>query len=138
MINHLLYVSQSKRVFSEDDLYNLLDRARKKNEAYGITGMLIYHSSVFLQLIEGDKENVQAVFQKIKADERHSNIIVLSDEMVPKRLFEHWTMAYKKIDEIKPELLSEILFLSNQYLNDKKVPRLDSVMNILRKFRLSL
>ncbi|GAB4405548.1 MAG: BLUF domain-containing protein [Bacteriovoracaceae bacterium] len=116
----------------------LLDKSRKNNDKIGVTGMLIYQSSIFLQLLEGDRESVQKLFNKIKADKRHDQVIILYEGQTEERLFPHWTMAYKKIDEIKPELLAEVMFLADDSLKDKRMTKPEAVLKTLRKFRLSM
>lgn len=138
MIHQIFYVSQSKKVFNDDNLMELLDKSRKSNDKNGVTGMLIYNSSIFLQLLEGDRESVQKIFDKIKADKRHDQVIILYEGDIEERLFPHWTMGYKSIDEIKPELLAEVMFLADDRLKDKRMSKPEAVLSTLRKFRLSM
>jgi hypothetical protein len=39
---HLIYSSAARQAFSDEDLIELLTRARAKNARLGITGMLLY------------------------------------------------------------------------------------------------
>jgi Sensors of blue-light using FAD len=77
-----------------DDLEGLLDHARRRNAATGITGALVYAEGVFLQILEGDKVQVQDLMAKIRQDVRHESVIVLRESEVPAPIFGNWKMAY--------------------------------------------
>ena len=74
---YLIYASYSQKQWSEEDLTNLLRRARAYNGAKEITGMLLFFNNRFLQLLEGSKQNVLPLLEKIKNDERHDDLLVL-------------------------------------------------------------
>jgi Sensors of blue-light using FAD len=77
-----------------DDLQELLDHSRRNNAANGITGALIYSEGMFLQIIEGDKVQLQDLMTKIRRDVRHESVFVLRESEVPKAMFSGWKMAY--------------------------------------------
>ena len=52
-IYQLVYISAANHEFTEKELHELLSKARKNNESYGITGMLLYHQGSFIQALEG-------------------------------------------------------------------------------------
>jgi Sensors of blue-light using FAD len=77
-----------------DDLQELLDHSRRNNAANGITGALIYSEGMFLQIIEGDKVQLQDLMTKIRRDVRHESVFVLRESEIPKAMFSSWKMAY--------------------------------------------
>lgn len=72
----LLYTSLSPVELSEDELTDILEKARIKNNKLGVTGMLIYHDREIMQILEGDKSTVLNLFQTIFEDTRHTSVDV--------------------------------------------------------------
>ncbi len=77
-----------------EDLEELLDRARRRNAAEGITGALVYSDGIFLQILEGDKVRVQELMASIRRDVRHVSVTVLREGEIPAAIFGNWKMAY--------------------------------------------
>ncbi|MFT6867445.1 MAG: hypothetical protein ACJA08_002288 [Cyclobacteriaceae bacterium] len=63
-MHHIIYMSSAVTLFSDNALKDLLSKARKYNLQINITGILLYKDGNFLQAIEGDKNNVEALFKK--------------------------------------------------------------------------
>ena len=51
-VYQVLYLSAAARLFSDVELRALLADARARNEAAGLTGMLLYEDGHFLQTLE--------------------------------------------------------------------------------------
>ena len=100
---YLVYVSASVYPFSEAELLELLVKARENNAALGVTGMLLYGKGNFIQVLEGEEENVIAVHQKILKDPRHKSIITLMQRNTDRRLFPDWSMGFKNISHVSAE-----------------------------------
>lgn len=98
MIYQLLYISTAVRPFSENELETLLLFARKKNHQMNITGMLIYHGGGFIQILEGQKQDVYKLLDSIRNDKRHFGLTVVSEHPVADRAFPQWDMAFKYLD----------------------------------------
>jgi EAL domain-containing protein (putative c-di-GMP-specific phosphodiesterase class I) len=94
---HLIYSSAARQAFSDEDLIELLTRARAKNARLGITGMLLYTDGSFFQVLEGPSEAVEQLFQEIAQDQRHSQAVIIIKEAIPKRTFGEWTMGFTNI-----------------------------------------
>jgi Sensors of blue-light using FAD len=54
----VVYLSEASVPFSEKDLRELLTKSRENNSELGLTGMLLFKSGNFLQVLEGKKEKV--------------------------------------------------------------------------------
>ena len=93
----IMYMSSAKFLFTDEDLENLLANSRISNSKLDITGLLIIKGKTFIQCLEGEKENVEKVFNRIKNDSRHENILILVEEYTKHRLFPDWSMGYKNI-----------------------------------------
>uniref|UniRef100_UPI0040476E9E BLUF domain-containing protein n=1 Tax=Aliarcobacter sp. TaxID=2321116 RepID=UPI0040476E9E len=94
----IMYISTAIVNFSDDELNELLNIARKNNSKKNLTGLLVVKGRTFLQCLEGEKNNVLEVFEKIKNDSRHKDIFeIIEDESSDNRYFPDWSMGYKNI-----------------------------------------
>tara|TARA_R110000744_G_scaffold113488_1_gene212558 strand:+ start:154 stop:585 length:432 start_codon:yes stop_codon:yes gene_type:complete len=95
----LTYESTATNTVQGIEMEELLEKARFNNQRDGITGCLIYYNGGFVQLLEGDKKKIEALYIKIKEDDRHKNVTLFSDDEISKRTFPNWGMAYYPINE---------------------------------------
>jgi hypothetical protein len=95
-VYHLLYCSQARQPFGEEQLADLLEHSRVNNDRLHITGLLCYGSGHFVQVLEGTAPDVEALFARIARDRRHHRVHVLSRGVGPARRFADWRMAFAK------------------------------------------
>lgn len=95
-MHRIIYFSSATHFFNLEELDSLLLKSRMKNAANGITGLLIYIDGDFIQILEGEKEKVQNLFNLIKLDKKHSTVISVFDQQVPGRMFENWAMGFSQ------------------------------------------
>jgi nitrogen-specific signal transduction histidine kinase/CheY-like chemotaxis protein len=133
----LVYASRATDNFSEIDLIDILKLARRENEKAGITGVLIYHNSYFLQMLEGEFTTLNTLFHEhICKDTRHNNIVTLFQEFKPKRDFPNWNMGfYDGVETTELNLLKGYTNLNQhpaaQFFNEK----LATVQHLLGQFQ---
>lgn len=96
---HLIYVSYATHPFTEDDLKALLISARRRNHQRTITGMLIHLNDRFIQVLEGEEEEVKKIMSTIEIDPRHKKISILLEGRTEERVFQNWTMGFKRLGE---------------------------------------
>ncbi len=106
----LVYSSCATRAFETPELVELLAGARTNNDRLSVSGMLLYAAPTFLQVLEGDPEVVENLYDKIEADERHESTRVLLREEVEERDFSDWSMGFVQADR---EMLKSIPGLSD-------------------------
>ena len=94
---HIVYVSFSNEELSEKDLETLLQEIRSKNEQQQVTGLLLYNDGSFIQVIEGSQQTIRDLFNRIRGDERHTNVVKLLEEPIKTRAFPDWSMGFRKI-----------------------------------------
>lgn len=99
MLYELIYRSKATDDITDNDLKEILAVARKFNGENGITGCLLYNNKQFLQLIEGEFDTLMALYEKIKTDERHEDVLLLHMRETEYRIYPEWTMAFKSLDE---------------------------------------
>lgn len=89
-----IYASAQTEKFSHADIIALLKIARKNNSALGVSGVLLYDSGSFFQVLEGEPDVLQALYEKITSDKRHKRIVKIIVEPIESRSFSEWTMGY--------------------------------------------
>ena len=99
----LTYMSTAVRRFSREELLDLLQRSRTRNEADGLSGMLLYRDGAFMQTIEGPREAVLATKARIDRDPRHEGVVTLISQETPAREFDGWSMAFRDISGLSIE-----------------------------------
>jgi uncharacterized Fe-S cluster-containing MiaB family protein len=90
----IIYASAAKVPFSHKNLVELLKIARERNTAADISGMLLYHSGSFLQVLEGPETSVDALYTKVQADPRHNNCLLILRRTIHEKEFENWSMGF--------------------------------------------
>ena len=130
-MEYIVYVSTAIALMSEEQLAHLLNVSRKKNKKYNVTGILLYCQGTFMQVIEGEKNNVDLIYKSIELDKRHKNIIKLSVGIITKRNFPEWPMAFASVNA---EKLREIEgFLSSTSENTLDTPD-HTTVNMFKTF----
>jgi len=97
MIYYLCYISTANIDFNEHMLQELLTKSRKNNQAVNVTGVLLYHDSSFIQYLEGDKQQVMELFERIKKDLRHRSVYKIVSGTSRDRKFTNWSMAFQHL-----------------------------------------
>ena len=62
---HCIYTSAAVGEFTESDIMELLTIAKDNNAKLDVTGMLLYDSGSFFQILEGKASAVETLFRKI-------------------------------------------------------------------------
>jgi len=94
MAYRLIYSSAATREMGRADLEQMLDESRLRNARRGITGVLVFSDGVFLQVLEGEKDDVEDLMERIRLDPRHRDVKVFHEEETDHRVFPTWRMAY--------------------------------------------
>lgn len=89
MLQRLTYVSKAAAAFDVDAV---VDAAAKSNMARGITGVLFAGEQTFLQVLEGPRDAVSALFLKIANDVRHTDIILVEALSIEGACYPDWGM----------------------------------------------
>ncbi|WP_376097296.1 BLUF domain-containing protein [Roseomonas sp. CCTCC AB2023176] len=95
-IYQLAYLSTNRMRGDPEEpllLAGLLIQSRRNNVRDGITGALVLSGSVIAQVLEGPREKVEALFERIRWDDRHGQIMIIEQGFVPERAFAEWDMA---------------------------------------------
>ncbi len=108
MLSHLVYVSVSKKECTDEEIDKILASCKKNNPKLDITGVLLYSKTHFLQYLEGDYKEISGLYEKIKSDVRHKNVVLITTGKINERTFPSWEMGSKKIDEDKVDFQTDL------------------------------
>lgn len=110
-------------------LAEILGASERNNRRDNLTGVLMRHDGRFLQAIEGRRADVDRLMDRLRADPRHGNIRLLSDQDVPFRLFQEWPMTLAemtpdagrvlngaRLDQLSPDRAEALLTTAAQAL----------------------
>lgn len=93
----IVYVSTATLGLNPEELGELLDVSRRNNQRDGITGMLLYVEGNFMQAIEGARDRMGDLYQRLERDPRHHGVTKLVDEPLAHRQFAQWSMAFRQV-----------------------------------------
>ena len=105
MLVRCLYASRRATPSPQQEVDGILAQCRKNNPAWGLTGLLCVADDLFLQVLEGGRDEVCELFNRILRDERHGHVRILLYEEISERKFGNWSMGQVSADRINPALL---------------------------------
>lgn len=124
IMKRIKYVSRFAMPFREAELEELGERAAEKNKDLDVTGVLITSGGLFYQVLEGPNEAVDEIFGYIRADKRHTDLVVLGvEEDINQRLFPDWSMKTVNLDAeahvrlLPLKVLMEAVFEQQQHID---------------------
>jgi hypothetical protein len=82
----------------EKEIKSILAAAAVNNTRDGITGLFLLIENRFLQLMEGEEADVKKCMERIKNDTRHSELTILMQRPIPRRLFPKWSMHFSRLN----------------------------------------
>ena len=111
MLVRLLYASRATEGVNDALIEAILEQSRDSNLEHGITGVLCvdHVGDLFLQVIEGARENVSRLYGNIMRDSRHHDVLLLDYREIEERRFAGWRMGSVDLNKVN---LSTILRFS--------------------------
>ena len=97
----LVYVSTAQDSVDASQIGDILDVSESNNHERMITGFLAHNGRHFMQALEGDREEVKAIYERIVADHRHFGVVQIIGENISERAFPEWAMNYFRVDDPK-------------------------------------
>jgi hypothetical protein len=108
----LIYVSQAVAGLEYPDFIQILQKSEFNNKQVGITGMLVFGDSMFLQVLEGSRGTISQTYNRILLDKRHVNAELIDFSEIEHRNFTVWSMKLIELNN-QPEARDIILKYSN-------------------------
>ena len=131
----IVYISSSKGLLSDEKLNRILERSRKNNRASGITGVLLYFNGCIIQVLEGPEERVKALYEVIRRDTQHTQVIKMYGDFIMQRSFSDWLMGYKTMSARELDHLEHKLsFINDSFDPVSKEKASNPVLSILQVF----
>lgn len=105
MLVRLMYASRAADSVDQDALASILKKSKANNPGIGVTGVLCFSGGIFLQVLEGGRSPVSALYNRIANDPRHHDVVLLSYEEIGERNFAGWSMGQVNLNRLNPALL---------------------------------
>lgn len=102
MLHQAIYVSSTPGL-PKVELDEILDTAVEFNSQNDITGFLLHDGTYFVQYLEGPKNKIDILLNKISKDSRHSCFTVLEYGIIKHRVCPTWEMKLLLIDKSAEE-----------------------------------
>ena len=104
----LTYTSRASLDLDASGLLDIRETARRLNPLDGITGLLVFNGSRFLQIVEGGEEAIDHLVERLRGDRRHSAIEIRDERIVAERAFPDWSMELVTVSARHLEARGEI------------------------------
>ena len=105
MLVSCLYASHVAKPLTSGLLDLIFEQSCKNNPPLGVTGLLCFTKDIFVQIIEGGRDEVNRLFLTIARDDRHREVQLLAFDEVSQRRFSNWTMGQVDIHNINVALI---------------------------------
>jgi hypothetical protein len=90
----IMYISSAHGEVTPGECGAIARAAAVQNRKFDVTGLLLFNSRRFIQVLEGPREAVEGVYDRICLDERHRGVVKLREATIDAREFGDWGMAY--------------------------------------------
>jgi hypothetical protein len=131
-LRQLVYASTASRPLRDPELLDLVNTARANNSDLNVTGMLLYASGAFIQILEGGPPTVEKLLRKIRRDPRHRGFLILLDRVIVERDFEGWHMGFQKIAQSELDQIAGFHGWSGDMTTRRKIA---SAIRLIESFR---
>jgi hypothetical protein len=105
MLVRLMYASRAAEPVKPETLNAILKKSTHNNPTVGVTGVLCFSGAVYLQVLEGGRTQVSALYNRIAQDPRHHDVVLLSYDEIDERRFASWSMGQVNMSRLNPALL---------------------------------
>jgi hypothetical protein len=101
MLVRLLYASRARDPITNETIASILSQSRKNNAEAGVTGVLcVCHGGVFIQVLEGGRDEVNRLYSTLLQDNRHVDVTLLDYAEISERRFSGWRMGRVDLDRV--------------------------------------
>jgi hypothetical protein len=130
--SRLIYTSQATNPFKKRELLDLLHDARRYNSINSIYGFLYYEDEFFFQVIEGETQLINNLWDRIKKDKRHNNVRIVSNNLIHDYLFAKWSMGSIEFKDPKLSIIPGIsIELDSKESIDLLITNLPEISSLL-------
>ena len=97
-LTSLTYTSLARLDLQTTDLEDIHRTAREQNALDGITGLLVFNGTHFLQIIEGSESAIEELVERLRRDPRHTGFEIRDRQKVDARSFPDWSMELVRVN----------------------------------------
>jgi acylphosphatase len=105
----LTYFSSAVSTTTEHIIVEIVNFSREKNARLNITGVLLYINGRIVQVLEGPQEEVENLYESIRADPRHTDVRTVINQPINTRSFDKWYMGYETLTTQQYEEVRDII-----------------------------
>lgn len=100
MLKTICYTSEVNSSIKLMELEALFNQTQSKNNSHNINGVLVKRNNLFFQVIEGNPIIIDTVYEQIKKDSRHSNIIEFLNKPITELSFKSFEIGYSIVKDM--------------------------------------
>lgn len=96
-IDFVIYVSRAAQPMSAQALAEFHRQVSEANRQAGVSGCLVHQDGCFMQMLEGRREVLRALLDRIRADPRHTDFRLVIEGPAQRRIFHDWGMVLRDL-----------------------------------------
>lgn len=121
-MKRLTYISKFSHSLSRQEIEEIGIVSQRNNQRLNITGVLLTYQGIFFQILEGEEDLIENLYEKILKDPRHHDILCLkNEEHITSRSFPDWSMQLIFLEENTDILVQPIKALLDTLVNSQIV-----------------
>ena len=97
-LTSLTYTSLARLDLQTADLEDIHRTAREINALEGITGLLVFNGTHFLQIVEGSEAAIDDLVERLRKDPRHTGFEIRDQRKIEARSFPDWSMELVRVN----------------------------------------
>jgi len=106
MLVRLIYASRSVAAIDDRTMEAILAQSRRNNAETGVTGVLCAcPGDVYLQALEGGREEVNRLYATVTRDGRHADVTLLEYAEIDQRRFAGWRMGKVDLNRVNAAVI---------------------------------
>ena len=105
MLVRLMYASRAAEPVKPETLNAILKKSTSHNPSVGVTGVLCFSGDIFLQVLEGGRSQVSALYNRIAQDPRHHDVVLVNYDEIAERSFAGWAMGQVNMARLNQALI---------------------------------
>jgi hypothetical protein len=130
-LKSLTYTSLARLDLQASDLEAIHRTAREANALEGITGLLIFNGTHFLQIIEGAPNAIDELVERLRRDPRHHGLEIRDERNIDSRSFPDWSMELVRVSasyfEAKDTVSNRLPDATSSEVRDRVVRMTESI-----------
>lgn len=94
MLVRLIYASTATEGVGLNEFKFILQQSQANNQRRDLTGILAFNSKIFLQGLEGSREQINELYTRLLQDKRHHTVAILDYAEIEEREWGQWSMGF--------------------------------------------